>query len=419
MQRRYRGHDMKKFVVYGLFITFLFLAGTASATTTVSVCNMPSTTAVQVRVYDITDAAEDVAWTNTGVTERAVGMSKSCYYYAATLETNHSYQIDWRDSGTPTKVASETVYEIQTAMPQVATVTGNVNGSVGSVTGTVGSVTGAVGSVTAGVTVSTNNDKTGYTVSTVQDKTGYALSGTQTFNLTGNITGNLSGSIGSVTGAVGSVTGAVTVGTNNDKTGYSLTQSFPTNFASMAITAGGAVTAGTVSDKTGYSLTQSFPTNFADLSIEAATGKVTATNPGTGATAQQVWEYVTRTLTSAGLVLPAFQASVATSYARQTVPVEVVKGDTISCIPFDLNADYTGWTAKFAAKEKITDTTYAIAVKDASWTNEAAGEGCIALTSSETNLTPGDYFAELKLYSGVNPLTAIKFKLKVVSSVFN
>lgn len=63
--------------------------------------------------------------------------------------------------------------------------------------------------------------------------------------------------------------GAVTVGTNNDKTGYSLTQSFPSNFASMAITVGGAVTAGTVSDKTGYSLSQSFPSNFASLAITA------------------------------------------------------------------------------------------------------------------------------------------------------
>lgn len=62
----------------------------------------------------------------------------------------------------------------------------------------VASVTGAVGSVTGSVTVGTNNDKTGY-----------SLSGTQTFNVTGNITGNLSGSVGSVTGAVGSVTGSV------------------------------------------------------------------------------------------------------------------------------------------------------------------------------------------------------------------
>lgn len=41
---------------------------------------------------------------------------------------------------------------------------------------------------------------------------------------------------------------------SGSKAGYSLTQSFPTNFASLAITAGGAITAGTVSDKTGYAL---------------------------------------------------------------------------------------------------------------------------------------------------------------------
>jgi len=65
-------------------------------------------------------------------------------------------------------------------VPSVTTVTGNVNGNVGgnvtgsvgsvtgavgSVTGAVGSVTGAVASVTAGVTVTTNNDKTGYALS--------------------------------------------------------------------------------------------------------------------------------------------------------------------------------------------------------------------------------------------------------------
>lgn len=64
-----------------------------------------------------------------------------------------------------------------TTADTIVTVSGNVNGSVGSVTGAVGSVTGAVGSVTgnvggnvvgstasvtAGVTVTTNNDKTGY-----------------------------------------------------------------------------------------------------------------------------------------------------------------------------------------------------------------------------------------------------------------
>lgn len=73
-------------------------------------------------------------------------------------------------------------------------ITGNLSGSVGSVTGAVGSVTGAVGSVT------------------------------------GNVGGNVTGSVGSVAGNVGgnvvgstaSVSAAVTVGTNNDKTGYAL-----------------------------------------------------------------------------------------------------------------------------------------------------------------------------------------------------
>lgn len=66
--------------------------------------------------------------------------------------------------------------------------------TVAAVSGAVGSVTGAVGSVTG--------------------------------NVGGNVTGSVGsvvGAVGSVTGAVGSVTAAVTVGTNNDKTGYALT----------------------------------------------------------------------------------------------------------------------------------------------------------------------------------------------------
>jgi len=69
----------------------------------------------------------------------------------------------------------------------------------------------AITVTTGQVTVGTNNDKTGYTASTVSDKTGYSLSASQTFD----VTGNLSGSVGSVTGAVGSVTGAVGSVTGN------------------------------------------------------------------------------------------------------------------------------------------------------------------------------------------------------------
>jgi hypothetical protein len=84
-----------------------------------------------------------------------------------------------------------------------------------------------------------------------------------TGGINGNVTGNLSGSVGSVTGAVGSVTAAITLPSiptnwitagginaaalngkgdwNVGKTGYALTQAFPTNFASLVISAGGVV----------------------------------------------------------------------------------------------------------------------------------------------------------------------------------
>ena len=135
----------------------------------------------------------------------------------------------------------------------------NTSGGLPAATGAISALAGAVSTYAGGDTAGTTTLLTrlpsaislssgAVTVGTNNDKTGYSLTaGTGLGNQTSNITGNLSGS-------VGSVTAAVTVGTNNDKAGYSLTQAFPANFASLAITAGGAVTAGTVSDKTGYIL---------------------------------------------------------------------------------------------------------------------------------------------------------------------
>lgn len=182
-----------------------------------------------------------------------------------------------------------------------------------------GNLSGSVGSVTGAVTVGTNNDKTGYALSSTgitgiwdKDISGYstaglagtylkgagaagdpwvtALPGSYGAGTAGYIIGSWaaasdpwnvslpgsysSGKAGYILGTylnasvssrsshsasdvwgVGTrtITGG-TVTTNSDKTGYSLSQTFPTNFSSMAITAGGAVTAGTVSDKTGYAL---------------------------------------------------------------------------------------------------------------------------------------------------------------------
>jgi hypothetical protein len=104
------------------------------------------------------------------------------------------------------------------------------------------------------------------------------LQANQNFDMTGNITGNLSGS-------VGSVTDPVTAGTVSDKTGYSLTQSFPANFASLGINESGHISRVTLVDTTTANtdmrgtdnalLAASAPANFGDLAITSTTGRVT------------------------------------------------------------------------------------------------------------------------------------------------
>jgi hypothetical protein len=88
----------------------------------------------------------------------------------------------------------------------IASVQGNVTGSVASVTGNVGgNVTGSVASVTGNVG--------GNVAGSVASVTG---------NVGGNVTGSVASVTGNVAGSVASVTAAVTVGTNNDKSGYRL-----------------------------------------------------------------------------------------------------------------------------------------------------------------------------------------------------
>lgn len=68
----------------------------------------------------------------------------------------------------------------------------------------------------------------------------------------------------------------VTVGTNNDKTGYSLSQSFPSNFADLAITATtGKVTVGTNDDKSAYTISGTLTTLDALNNFDPATETVT------------------------------------------------------------------------------------------------------------------------------------------------
>ena len=101
---------------------------------------------------------------------------------------------------------------------------------------TIVSVSGTVGSVAAGVTVATNNDKTGYGISAA------AVSSIWQDTTAGDFT--VAASIGkSIMNGVALGTGLTinALTTNNDKTGYSLTQAFPVNFSALGISAGGHI----------------------------------------------------------------------------------------------------------------------------------------------------------------------------------
>ncbi len=131
---------LKSILTSLLLLAFALPAGRAGAST-VSVCNFPSGSAAEVRVYDLTAGAQITNWTNTGVSERAVALSTSCYDYTVALTAGHAYQIDWEDGAAPTKVASETLCENQTAVaaiptnPLLTTDTrlNNLNAPVGSI----------------------------------------------------------------------------------------------------------------------------------------------------------------------------------------------------------------------------------------------------------------------------------------------
>ena len=147
---------------------------------------------------------------------------------------------------------------------------------------------GPVASVVAPVTVGANNDKSGYALSQAFPSNFAGLAITSGGSVTAGTVADKSGY--SITQAFptnfASLTidnsGRITAGSVADKSGYALSQAFPSNFAGLAITSGGSVTAGTVADKAGYSLSQAFPANFANLAIDSATGGMTVRGYASG-----------------------------------------------------------------------------------------------------------------------------------------
>jgi len=182
---------------------------------------------------------------------------------------------------------------------------------------------------------------------------------------------------GNVTGSVGSVTSGVTVTTNNDKTGYSLTQSFPTNFSSLSIDSNGRVdlskwlgsspnalisgrvdsNAQVVGDKTGYSLTQGFPANFSAFAITVGGAVTVATNNDktgyslTSAQEDVIVDKVWDELRSAHVVSGSFGQGAASVQGNVTGSVTTItSGVTVST-----NNDKTGYRLSASGVDDIWD----------------------------------------------------------------
>lgn len=143
---------------------------------------------------------------------------------------------------------------------------------------------------TSGVVVATNNDKVGY-----------SISGTKTtLDALNDIAATQIVSSGAITtsgGAVSNVTTVATCTTNADMRGTDnalLASSAPTNFSDLDITAAtGQVTVGTNNDKTGY--TASTVTDKTGYSIS---GTITTLDGLNDISTTDVWAAATRTLTS-------------------------------------------------------------------------------------------------------------------------
>jgi hypothetical protein len=93
-----------------------------------------------------------------------VASKTGCIPATVTVVTSASATAGYAGLDWSKITAATTAVALTNTTISVSQVVASVTGSVGSVTGAVGSVTGSVGSVTAGVTVTTNNDKTGYSL---------------------------------------------------------------------------------------------------------------------------------------------------------------------------------------------------------------------------------------------------------------
>jgi hypothetical protein len=219
--------------------------------------------------------------------------------------------------------ADATLGNVDTNVTTIQANTSNISGDVWAyatrtLTSAAGATAGDIWSYAGGRTITGGSVTTvvnGVTVSTNNDKTGYSLSGTQSFNLTGNITGNLSGSVGSVTNPVSvsttSMSGiANTVWTSVSKTITGGTVDNVTNPVAVSTTSmsgiAGTVWANPTKTITGGTVTDvTNPVSVTTTSMSGIANTVWTYTPrtitsGAGITAGDVWTYQIDTITTSG-----------------------------------------------------------------------------------------------------------------------
>ncbi len=247
-------------------------------------------------------------------------------------------------------------------------------------------------------------------------------------------------------GAVSSVTAPVTVGTNNDKTGYSLV-SGPATTTQIADAVWDEMQSGhTTSGTFGY---------YLDSRVSTAGGG--------SLTAQQIWDYNISGYSTAGLagtylkgagaagdpwitplpgaygagtagaivgaipsgvtVIPsALSAGVLQQAITQTnnTPVTIIRGDA-KTLTFNLGTGWplTGKNVYFIAKTSpILSNSQAIVNRLCTVTDAVNGVATITLTTTETGAI-GTYYAEVEVRNSddTNPQTATQFILKIKQDV--
>lgn len=104
--------------------------------------------------------------------------------------------------------------------------------------------------------------------------------------------------------------------------------------------------------------------------------------------------------------------------------LNLIRGDS-SSIGFEFQengvaSDLTGCTVFFTAKPALTndtgDTSAVITVEVTSHTNPTAGITTIPLTSTDTNVDPGEYYYDIQVKKVDNSIVSIPAQLLTISA---